>query len=125
MAYGLIVAHLHNEQYLAPVKVEGIESNSWIYVISWGFAGVGLGSLLPWVDIIWEDMLGNDHHDHEQENVSTEKRRKIGTIIEEEEVPSSRGDNGLGTDWNRIVRSIGAFIGVAFAIVSLQLSFFI
>ena len=117
MAYGLIVAHLYNEQHLAPMKVEGIKGNSWAYVVSWGFAGVGLGSLLPWVDMFWEDRLGNRHN--EPIVLSTGKQENMGTISDDDESPSSRGVNGLGADWNPVVRSVGAFVGIAFAVVSL------
>ena len=42
---------------------------------------------------------------------------------EEEEVLASRTcrnlRNGLGADWNPVVRSVGAFVGISFAIVSI------
>lgn len=31
--------------------------------------------------------------------------------------PATDGETWLGADWNPVVRSIGAFIGIAFAIV--------
>ncbi|KAI9871101.1 MAG: hypothetical protein M1830_003310, partial [Pleopsidium flavum] len=39
-----------------------------------------------------------------------------GTSSDEDERPSSRSGSGMGADWNPVVRSIGAFIGIAFAI---------
>ena len=57
MAYGMIVTHLHDEQGLAPVKVEGIRRDTWRYLLFWGVAGVALGRLLPWVDVLWEEAL--------------------------------------------------------------------
>lgn len=116
VAYGIIVTHLHDDQRLAPVKVEGIERFSWQYSIFWGIAGVALGTLLPWVDTHWENFLGNDDFDGLEES-ATEDSRPSNTQDEEVETPSSRTESGLGADWNPVVRSIGAFIGIAFAIV--------
>ena len=63
VAYGIIIVHLHDDQHLAPVKVEGIERYSIWYLSTWGLAGVLLGTLLPWVDTLWEENVG-DHDCH-------------------------------------------------------------
>ncbi|MCJ1477915.1 hypothetical protein MMC13_006589 [Lambiella insularis] len=115
MAYGIIVTHLHDDQRLAPVKVGGIDRYSWSYLLFWGIAGVALGNMLPWVDIVWKDVLGSSQevgHDNEKavngaplENSSVEAEKSIASA-----------ESGLGADWNPVVRSIGAFIGIAFAI---------
>jgi hypothetical protein len=109
MGYGVLVTHLHNDRQLAPFQVEGImkPSYNWSYLVFWGMAGVGLGSLLPWVDTIWEDTSSNPELASEKERLST---------IEDENTGNST--SGLGADWNPVVRSIGAFVGIAFAIVS-------
>jgi hypothetical protein len=109
MGYGVLVTHLHNDRRLAPFQVEGImkPSYNWSYLIFWGVAGVGLGSLLPWVDTMWEDRAINP------ENTSVKDRNGQ---LEDEETGSST--SGLAADWNPVVRSIGAFVGIAFAIVS-------
>lgn len=111
MGYGTLVTHLHNDQKLAPFQVEGIikPSYDWRYLVFWGVCGVGLGSLLPWVDMLWEDT------DSDISPLSLEKDRIV--VVEEDGVVSS--GSGLGADWNPVVRSIGAFVGIAFAIVSL------
>ena len=103
--------HLHDDRQLAPFQVEGIikPRNDWGYLVFWGVSGVALGSLLPWVDGLWENF----------ENGSTigVERRERGSSPEgdEEELDSS----GLfGADWTPVVRSVGAFVGIAFAIVS-------
>ncbi len=119
VAYGVIITHLHDNQRLAPVKVTGIKRDSWAYLIYWGLAGVGLGSLLPWVDVLWEETLGA------AEGVAATKptnRNSMSSATgnENDERPSSRAGSGMGADWNPVVRSIGAFVGIAFAIVSLD-----
>jgi len=90
VVYGVIVTHLHEHSSMD-------SSTSWTeinldrydlgFLAFWGIAGVGLGSLLPWLD--GKDGLGLD-------NERKEKR--------------------VAQDWSAVVRSIGAFVGIAFAI---------
>jgi hypothetical protein len=93
VAYGVIVTHLHDRSPLSPVKAVGmaVEFDRWstTYLVFWGLAGVGLGSLLPWLD-------GNEG------GAARDAKR----------------------DWNPAVRSIGAFVGIAYAIVSRWCFFF-
>lgn len=84
LAYGGLIAHLHDNRNVAPVRVEGLDRSSWRYFVFWGLSGVGMGSLLPWID-------GG------------------------KERPATGINSG---QWNEVVRSVGAFVGVAFAIVS-------
>jgi hypothetical protein len=114
MAYGTIITHLHDEQEFAPVKVEGFNRHSWSYLVLWGLSGMVMGSLLPWVDFMW------DNHFQSKPPVQTQRRRRAsssGSDTNEDERSSGRFNNGLGEDWNPVVRSIGAFVGIAFAIV--------
>ena len=117
VAYGSIVTHLHDNQHITPIKVEGIERYTWHYLAFWGVAGVVLGRLLPWVDIFWEETMGNN-----QSTVSsvppTEGSEPTSNSADEDRKLEPRTDNELGADWNPAVRSIGAFVGIAFAIVS-------
>lgn len=41
-----------------------------------------------------------------------------GADGDDDDQPASRSGSGLAADWNPVVRSIGAFVGIAFAIVS-------
>lgn len=102
LGYGLLVRHLHNERQLAPFQVEGLikPSDDWTYLAFWGVAGVALGSLLPWVDGFF-----TGEGDVLQEAAKTAKR-------------TGAGSNGLFATWTPVVRSFGAFVGIAFAIVS-------
>lgn len=104
MAYGVIVSHLHDNQHIAPVRMElRIARTSWTYLAFWGVAGVALGSALPWVDWMWEGDGGE------------------GGIRLDGEDGGSEMDMVKGaeeSDWNPVVRSIGAFVGIAYAIVS-------
>jgi hypothetical protein len=103
LGYGALVTRLHNEQnHLPPMPDDNIlkPGNNWNYLAFWGVAGVGLGSLLPWFDKVWEDTFGRDPDD----DGVTDKGA------------------GPGTDWALVMRAIGAFVGIAFAIVSFECS---
>ena len=64
------------------------------YLVFWGVSGVGLGALLPWFDGFWQQMSG------QESDVSTQA------------APAP------GTDWALVMRGVGAFVGIVFAIVS-------
>ena len=117
MAYGVVVTHLHDNPHLVPVKVGGIDRHSWRYLIFWGLAGVVFGSLLPWLDILWDDISSSSIVSR-QDRIRTSKSQKRKHPNEEEHEGSTlRPGSSLGADWNPIVRSIGVFIGITFAIV--------
>lgn len=106
MGYGVLVRHLHDDRQLAPFQVEGIikPRNDWRYLAFWGVAGVLLGSLMPWVDTLFSDSA--------EEAVATS-----GKSVDDQEVGSESGI--FGADWTPVVRSVGAFVGIAYAIVRL------
>ena len=69
---------------------------------------------MPWVDVVFEDTWGNN------ETVTSMSPETPTSHIpggDEDERPRSGADSGLGADWNPVVRGIGAFIGIVFAIV--------
>ena len=101
MLYGILVSHLHDRQELAPVKVEGIDRTAWPYYVFWGLAGVLLGEALPQLDALWN---ADDDEDIEESEEDV-RRRNSG--------PSRK--QGM-VAWNDVVRSVGAFVGIAFAI---------
>jgi hypothetical protein len=110
MLYGLLVRHLHDEQQLAPFGVEGIikPRNDWTYLVFWAVAGVAWGSLLPWVDTLYADRDG-DGSEHE-----SEIRERTSGAPEDK---AARPVGIFGADWTPVVRSVGVFVGIAFAIV--------
>jgi len=111
MLYGLLVRHLHDDRELAPFQVGGIikPSYDWKYLVFWGLAGLGLGSLLPWVDTLWEERM---------EGTTMQSNRGRSKSPEEEKTDSLDINETLGLDWTPVVRSVGAFVGIAYAIVS-------
>lgn len=72
----------------------------------WGVAGVALGSLLPWVDTLWEDKFGG-----------TSTLQGAQEDIPDVKADESGSSGTFGADWTPVVRSVGAFVGIAFAIV--------
>jgi len=90
ISYGVIVMHLHNTKTFTPAWWEEIEGYNIGFLLLWGLVGVALGSLLPWIDY----------------------------FLDESEGGSVDGEGGDGVvDWMQVVRSIGAFVGIAYAIV--------
>ncbi|KAI9739543.1 MAG: hypothetical protein M1834_006259 [Cirrosporium novae-zelandiae] len=116
VVYGVIITHLQDERNIVPVKVGGINRNSWPYLVLWGSAGVGLGHLLPMIDILWAGMLGADEKKPpiKRTRFETTQVGSSSGIEEEEEQNWPFGDTGA--EWGRAVRGIGVFVGVSFAI---------
>lgn len=83
--------------------------------MAWGGVGVLLGGLLPRIDVLWEEVLGRDIGIFA--SISRDSRPAEASE-DQDPRPASRLGSGLGADWNPVVRSVGAFIGIAFAIVS-------
>lgn len=113
LAYGEFVTRLHDTREVAPVQVEAIDRRSWTYVLFWGIVAVAVGTLLPWVDGQWgsagsPEPESTGAYKTEKRYESPERRASEGDVV----------NNSLGADWNPIVRTIGAFVGIAFAIVS-------
>lgn len=102
MGYGVILTRLSSEQQWASFSLDGIirPGHAEMYLGAWGLCGVVLGRLLPWFDGKWEQIF--------------EKGEDEDEFVEE----VSGQDHG--TDWALVVRGIGAFAGIVFAIVSLS-----
>lgn len=74
------------------------------YLAFWGVSGVALGALLPWFDRVWEEMFGE------------------GSTVAETEQDAPIEEQCPSTDWALIMRAIGAFVGIVFAIRKLAWS---
>jgi hypothetical protein len=100
VVYGLIVSHLHDTRQLSAVHVQGMDRESWFYLASWGVFGVALGSLLPYVDLVWSGHTTESDAEVKEEDTD--------------------GQSPMSEQINDVVRSVAAFVGIAFAIVSFQ-----
>ncbi|OAA58752.1 INSIG domain protein [Cordyceps fumosorosea ARSEF 2679] len=112
LGYGALVTRLHDDDDrmrtgaatdgpVAPRR--GFNST---YLGAWGVAGVVLGSLLPWFDGVWEAYYGVWDAAAEEDDVVTDG----------DNAPSKAVDTGL--DYALVMRAIGSFVGIFFAIVS-------
>lgn len=112
VAYGVLISHLHDRQQLAPVQVDGISHGTWGYLVFWSVMAVLLGQMMPYVDRIWDGDEGTD-------DAGAEYRSSGGQKSAQDH--DGRGRNrGWAPVWNDVVRTIGATVGIAFAIVSRQ-----
>lgn len=103
VVYGIITIHLHENHWITPVKLENTHFyGSLEYLGLWGIAGVALGNVLPWLDTFSEDGGVDDSKASRNEEETEERTRS----------------------WVAAVRSVGAFVGVAFAMVSDQCSLY-
>ncbi|KAJ5176198.1 uncharacterized protein N7482_002075 [Penicillium canariense] len=92
IVYGVITVHLHDNHWITPVKLENVHYyDSWQYLGFWGLAGIALGNVLPWLDNWRENELMKGDESKEGEGV--------------DRTPS----------WVTVARSVGAFVGIAFA----------
>lgn len=115
IAYGEIITQLHNSGRVAPVQVNQLDQSSWSYLAFWGLTGILLGATMPYLDRAWEKSVNSVS---EEEDDSFGNKRESTTAVEEEEDEGyDDRQNSLGTDWGDVVRSVGAFVGIAFAIV--------
>ncbi|KIW94741.1 uncharacterized protein Z519_04718 [Cladophialophora bantiana CBS 173.52] len=105
IGYGTIITHLHKTQRITPVPVPDINRSSLYYQVSWGIFGILLGNALPLIDSFWERFVSSD-----AKSVTTTSIQPEGTTS------GSSSDSGLGPLWYSAVRSMGAFVGIAFAV---------
>lgn len=121
-AYGLVVEQLHDRRAIAPVEVR-LDRASWTYLGFWAVLAIALGHALPAADRAWPaagegDRVDPNPHglDGEMDTMgSKEGRFRRASIVRR---GGEGGAGGLGAEWNPIVRIVGAFVGIAFAIVS-------
>ncbi|KAJ4153213.1 hypothetical protein LMH87_009710 [Akanthomyces muscarius] len=105
LGYGALVTRLHDQDQ-GVATAEGLVEPGFnsTYLGAWGVAGVVLGSLLPWFDGVWEERFG----------ASDEEEEEDCAVADGENAPSKAVDTGL--DSALVMRAIGAFVGIVFAI---------
>lgn len=95
VVYGIIALHLHENHWITPVRLGKVQRHSWQYLAYWGLGGVAIGNVLPWLDT--------------STSFPGWRRHVLGRAIEKKSLLS----------WDAAVRSVGAFVGIAFALVSI------
>lgn len=117
MGFGMLVTHLQQTQQIAPVPVPSIARNSWYYQISWGLLGVLIGNALPRIDMMLNDDEAVAEADMDYQHANLARSRSNASDMNDYD-RRSLVDSGVGPIWLSAVRSIGAFVGIAFAVVS-------
>jgi hypothetical protein len=107
IGYGSIVTHLHKTQRITPVPVPDIDRSTLSYQMLWGLFGVLLGNALPAVDSLGEKFVSSDAKSGARKAASAKGAAS-----------ASSSASGLGPLWYSAVRSMGVFVGIAFAVVS-------
>ncbi|KAI0892856.1 insulin-induced protein-domain-containing protein [Annulohypoxylon nitens] len=108
--YGMLVAQLKDRrQAIGTFQMTGAlnsahSSYDFGGLTFWGVSAVVMGSLLPWIDGVWERIIGGT-----DAAVESAVDHSMGGDIAEKGPATS-------TDWALAVRGIGAFVGIAFAI---------
>lgn len=113
MGFGLLITQLQRSQQIATVPIPSFARTSWAYQISWGLLGVLIGNALPRIDALWEDESAIEDGDDTTVHQAFTRTRSNAS-----DVNASLADSGTGPFWHSAVRSIGAFVGIAFAVVS-------
>ncbi|KAI0393659.1 hypothetical protein F5Y17DRAFT_299184 [Xylariaceae sp. FL0594] len=99
IVYGIGVASVRSSQSTADNRILRLSALEWEYLAFWGAAGLILGSLLPWFDGYCEKTpeQTSDGHPGDVDNLADKDTQRY-------------------TDWSLVVRGIGIFIGIAYAI---------
>lgn len=104
VGYGVLVTttRFHSQSGRLSPFTEGIvrPTYNWAHLASWGVAGVILGRLLPWFDRVWEQSVGEEADD----------------VVVSEKDGAPTKDPDPSTDWALVIRAVGAFVGILFAI---------
>lgn len=114
IGFGSLLTHVHHTQSITAIPVPK-DTSSRYYQIAWGLMGVVIGNALPQLDLFFE----NDEavaEDYDNKPKPYQHIRTTSSSSRTEREPSL-ADNGLGPIWHSAVRSIGAFVGIAFALV--------
>ena len=82
------------------------------------YYSICLGNLLPWVDTLWEGTARNAEYNEIADRKSRDPPRHASIGSDEGKRRASRDGSDGGGNLTQIIRIIGVFIGIAFAIVS-------
>ncbi|POS87357.1 hypothetical protein EPUL_000836, partial [Erysiphe pulchra] len=112
MCYGFLIQNLQDKPQLFLYKVENHTQKkiSQIYLFIWGISGVAIGSLLPRVDASFSLDNSLIRNSPKRSKCITNENSKM----EENSI--------LRQGWTPVIRSVGAFVGIAFALRKLPWS---
>ncbi|KAG7290229.1 hypothetical protein NEMBOFW57_000227 [Staphylotrichum longicolle] len=136
--HGAHGAHQHQHHRHPLTASNSPAHNDWHYLIFWGLAGVALGTLLPWFDRFWDsppttlskntNTTTNTPHLTKPTTTTTtahptdpapplpSSSTTTTTTIEAPVIEKPSAAAPPQADWALVVRGIGAFVGIVFAI---------
>lgn len=117
MGFGLLATHLQKTQRIAAIPMPTDKLTSRYVSAVWGLLGIAIGNALPYIDRALTD------HDAVSETSGPVDRkydhlRSLSHSSRSEQERTALVDSGTGPLWHSAVRSAGAFVGIAFALVS-------
>lgn len=118
MGFGSLLTHLDKTQPMTPIPVPTDSNNSFYYQIAWGLLGVVLGNALPQIDLFFDDDEDAIADGVAIQPADYQRVRTNSRLSHSGKDRPSLTDSGLGPIWYSTVRSIGAFVGIAYALVS-------
>lgn len=109
MCYGFLIQNLQDKPqlFLYEVANQTQRNISRIYLFLWGISGVAIGTLLPRIDASFS--LDN----------TLIRNSPKGSKCNTNENSKMEENNILRQGWTPVIRSVGAFVGVSFALVCL------
>ena len=117
MGFGLLVTTLSDGRRHQVPEAGGLmhPGFDWRYLVFWGAIGVVLGGLLPWFDSIYDDAFSG----------ASKAKAEIDPVVAIQmlKLEQDRKEEKHSTDWALVIRGVGAFVGIAFAIVSVTFFF--
>lgn len=117
VGFGSLLTHVHKTQNIAPVPVPVASHHSYYFQIGWGLLGLIIGNALPRIDSWFEDEeMVEEGFDSQSKHFQHRRASSVASRPGREKL--SAADDSVGPLWYSTVRSIGAFIGIAYALVS-------
>jgi len=113
-AYGFLVASLHDSGRVVPIHLN-LDRHKPYYLTIWGIAGIVMGSLLPWIDSLYGEWLYEISAEEEQAKLRSNGGINGYTSDSKRNEYKDETTN-TGSSWNPMVRSVGSFVGIAYAI---------
>jgi hypothetical protein len=106
--YGALVARFQDGNKFSPPPMEDmmqpLTTYPLRYMMFWGVSGVVLGGLLPWFDGVWAGLSGQDSAIEDDDDAATVRE-------------GGDDEDAAATDWTLVMRGVGTFIGIVYAIV--------
>lgn len=117
VGFGSLLTHVHKTQNIAPVPIPTSSQHSQYYQLGWGVLGLIIGHALPQIDS-WFNDEQTVEEGFDSQSKHFQHRRASSVAVRAGREKLSVVEDNVGPLWYSTVRSIGAFVGIAYALVS-------